>query len=320
MPDADNTTSYKCPVNLPDLQNEEDTRGVEIDRVGITNVKFPIKVRRKPSEPKKHEYDEVSADVRLFVGLPHNYKGVNMSRFTECLVEFSRHTISMSSMPDLLISLQEKLKSKDAYARFEFDYYIDKTAPVSKKTAPMAYRCAFTGIKRNGTTDFILEVNVIAASLCPCSRGMSLLEQESVRDEIFKERLELELNEEHKIILQSAGRFVGMGAHNQRSQIRVQVICKEKEFLWIEDLVDLIEAQASAPTYPILKRPDEKFVTEQAYNNAKFSEDIARDIHLALQLNEKIEVFSVKVRNEESIHPYDCVSYTHSSNWKYSNA
>jgi GTP cyclohydrolase I len=306
MPDADNTTSYKCPVNLPDLQNEEDTRGVEIDRVGITNVKFPIKVRRKPLEPKKHEYDEVSADVRLFVGLPHNYKGVNMSRFTECLVEFSRHTISMSSMPDLLISLQEKLKSKDAYARFEFDYYIDKTAPVSKKTAPMAYRCAFTGIKRNGTTDFILEVNVIAASLCPCSRGMSLL------DQLLKE------GDSNGLIPVTIRNKVGMGAHNQRSQIRVQIICKEKEFLWIEDLVDLIEAQASAPTYPILKRPDEKFVTEQAYNNAKFSEDIARDTHLALQANEKIEAFSVKVENEESIHPYNCTSYTKSVEWKYS--
>jgi len=315
---------------LPDLQNSEDIRGIAIDRVGLTNVLFPIKIKRKPDGTSKRNYDEVSASVKLFVGLPKEYKGVNMSRFYECLVEFSHHTISLNSMPELLVLLQKKLKSSDAYARFEFDYYIDKEAPASKKVAPMAYRCAFTGIKHNGTTDFILEVNVIAASLCPCSREMSLLSQLQGKDiagvsptrwrdgfdnivyhvDKWKEEIPTDL----KFITQQ----VGMGAHNQRSQIRVQIISKDGEFIWLEDVIADIEAQASAPTYPILKRPDEKFVTELAYNNAKFSEDIARDIHLSLQNNEKIAEFAVKVRNEESIHPYDVVSYTKSENWKYS--
>ncbi|MCK9542906.1 MAG: GTP cyclohydrolase I FolE2, partial [Novosphingobium sp.] len=211
--------------SLPDLQNSEDIRGIEIDRVGITNVLFPIKIKRKPIEGKEPKYDEVSADVKLFVGLPHNYKGVNMSRFMECLTEFSHRTISLNSMPDLLKLLQEKLKSKDAYARVEFDYFIDKAAPVSKKVAPMAYRCAFTGLKRNGTTDFVLEVNVIAASLCPCSRGMSLLEQLDHGElnengiDVFK-TLDIKESKAYDYIKNK----VGMGAHNQRSQIRVQVI------------------------------------------------------------------------------------------------
>jgi len=315
---------------LPDLQNSEDIRGIAIDRVGLTNVLFPIKIKRKPDGTSKRNYDEVSASVKLFVGLPKEYKGVNMSRFYECLVEFSHHTISLNSMPELLVLLQKKLKSSDAYARFEFDYYIDKEAPASKKVAPMAYRCAFTGIKHNGTTDFILEVKVIAASLCPCSREMSLLSQlqgsntpppfrrrrsnENRRQKHGSHKWKEEIPTDLKFITQQ----VGMGAHNQRSQIRVQIISKDGEFIWLEDVIADIEAQASAPTYPILKRPDEKFVTELAYNNAKFSEDIARDIHLSLQNNEKIAEFAVKVRNEESIHPYDVVSYTKSENWKYS--
>ena len=112
--------------------------------------------------------------------------------------------------------------------------------------------------------------------------------------------------------------YIGNGVYRPIGEPRSEKISKDGEFIWLEDVIADIEAQASAPTYPILKRPDEKFVTELAYNNAKFSEDIARDIHLSLQNNEKIAEFAVKVRNEESIHPYDVVSYTKSENWKYS--
>ena len=304
---------------LPDLQNQEDLRNIAIDRVGITNVYFPIKVKRKPIENKekyKLEYDEVSAKVDLFVGLPHDYRGVNMSRFYECLMEFSRHTISLNSMPDLLVLLQEKLKSKDAYARFEFDYYVDKTAPVSKKVAPMAYRCAFTGVKKNGVTDFILEVNVVAASICPCSKLMSTVENLNYKKDFGFSDIDITKIQDIDGI-DRLEKAVGMGAHNQRSNIRVQIIIKDKEFVWVEDLVEIIEAQASAPTYPILKRPDEKYVTELGYSQSKFSEDIARDIHITLQSSDRIVAFSVKVENEESIHPYNCTSYTHSDNWNY---
>jgi GTP cyclohydrolase I len=108
-----------------------------------------------------------------------------------------------------------------------------------------------------------------------------------------------------------------MGAHNQRSQIRVEAIFKNNSLLWIEDLAVVIEREASAPTYPILKRPDEKYVTELGYMNAKFSEDIARDLQLALEACPEIAEWSLKVRNEESIHPYDVASYQSSKNWRY---
>ena len=108
-----------------------------------------------------------------------------------------------------------------------------------------------------------------------------------------------------------------MGAHNQRSHIRVAVIAKEGETIWLEDLIDLMEKEASAPVYPILKRPDEKFVTEQAYNNAKFSEDITRDVQLALEALPSVHSWSLRVFNEESIHPYDVCCYQHSDNWRH---
>jgi GTP cyclohydrolase I len=108
-----------------------------------------------------------------------------------------------------------------------------------------------------------------------------------------------------------------MGAHNQRSKIRARVICHEGEMFWIEDLISLMESSASAPTYPILKRPDEKFVTEQAYNNAKFSEDIARDLQIALENQKEIKDWHLKVENQESIHPYDATVIQKSSNWAF---
>jgi len=297
---------------LPDLQNEEDLRNIAIDRVGITNVYFPIKVRLKDED--KHEYRQVSALTKIFVGLPKEFKGVNMSRFMECLMEFNQHTISAQSMPKLLDLLRKRLKSKDAYARFEFDYYVDRKAPVSKKVAPQRYRCAFTGIKKNGTYDFIIEVNGIAASLCPCSRGMSLLKEldwKDLKGDFGKEDKELF----EKLGKKDAAKQIGMGAHNQRSNIRVELLTKPGEIVWIEDIIDLVEKQASAPVYPILKRADEKFVTEQAYNNAKFSEDITRDVQLAIEGLDNIESWALRVYNEESIHPYDVACYQHSENW-----
>jgi len=298
---------------LPDLQNQQDLRDISIFRVGITNVYFPIKVKVK-GDANSFIYKTVSARTKLFVGLPKEYKGINMSRFMECLVEFNDQTISSRSMPELLELLRKKLKSSDAYARFEFDYYLERKAPVTKKAAPQRYRCAFTGVKRNGNYDFILEANVIAASLCPCSRGMSLLRELNLKVPDVQTDPTIENS---YVIKDLIGDKVGMGAHNQRSHIRVAVIAKEGETIWLEDLIDLMEKEASAPVYPILKRPDEKFVTEQAYNNAKFSEDITRDVQLALEALPSVHSWSLRVFNEESIHPYDVCCYQHSYNWRH---
>lgn len=306
--------------NLPDLQNQADIRGIALDRVGITNVYFPIAVERKDflNSPLP-----ASARVKLFVHLPQEYKGANLSRFMQCLVAYENQVIDINSMTKLLDELMLKLSSKDAYARFEFDFYMDVKSPVTDNRAPQRYRCAFIGQHENGNYNFIIEANVVAASVCPCSRGMSLLEQLEYGDikwnvpanddyyskltkQIFIDASNVELSQQ-----------VGMGAHNQRSNIRVRLIAKPGEMIWLEDLIQLIEAQASAPVYPILKRPDEKFVTEQGYKNAKFSEDIARDVFSALQNHEKIESWAVRVYNEESIHAFDVSSYVKSDNWKF---
>ncbi len=294
---------------LPDVQNRPDSRGISLERVGLVNVKFPTFILRKDST-----HSNISASVELFANLPKEAKGHNLSRFSEVLVDFgdTHNLLSSTTLPDLLQDMQNRLGSRDVYARFEFDYFIDKEAPVSKKIAPMPYRCAMTGVKRNGDTYFILEVNVIAASLCPCSKEMSMLENLNIAADL---RTDIDPEVENNLKKSGIGKGIGMGAHNQRSQIRVRVLLDPSDTIWIEDIVELIEEQASAPTFPILKRPDEKWVTEKAYNNPKFSEDIARDVQIALQNESRILAWSLKVRNEESIHPYDVCVVQKSDNW-----
>lgn len=304
---------------LPDVQNRPDHRGISLERVGLTNVKFPTSVLKKDGTAC-----QVAAKVKLFANLPQEAKGHNLSRFSEVLVEFGERNevLSSKSLPELLVSMQQKLGSKDVYARFEFDYFIKKTAPASGKTAPQAYACAMTGIKKNGNTFFILEVNVTAASVCPCSREMSSLnnlEYDEIQWNLPKGENPTEgysaLTQElfRGISHTECSSQVGMGAHNQRSQIRVELLLKDT--LWIEDVIQCIEEQASAPTYPILKRPDEKAVTEMGYKNAKFSEDIARDVQIALEKLPEIIEWSLKVENEESIHPFNVTCVTKSENW-----
>lgn len=294
---------------LPDVQNTTDSRGVQIDRVGVTDVYFPIKVKKKDNG-----YISVSSKINLFVGLPKEYKGLNMSRFSESLLEFTevKGVISKDTMPLLLEILGKKMNSHDIWARVEFDYYIDKKTPSTKKEAPMMYRCAFTGIKKNGDKNctFITEVNVIAASVCPCSKEMSLLDSLNW-EELVKDSYSAEV--EYSGICNQ----VGMGAHNQRSLIRLEVIAKDNKMIWIEDLIKIVEDQASAPTYTLLKRPDEKFVTEQGYKNPKFVEDIARDLHVAMMNHSDIQDWNIRVTNEESIHPFNVTAYLHSETWKF---
>jgi GTP cyclohydrolase I len=294
---------------LPDVQNSQDPRGIGLERVGLTNIKFPIIILRKDGSQVN-----ASAKVKLFASLPESAKGHNLSRFMEVLVFFKDNHSSILNfqiLEDILVDMQRRLGSKDVYARFEFDYYINKKAPVSKKIAPMSYLCAMTGIKKNGNTYFLLEVNVVAASVCPCSKEMSLLQNDYIINEISAECKCSKDIEFYKDI----GRFVGLGAHNQRSLIKIEIQVDKDDGLYIEDLIKSIEAQASAPTFPLLKRADERWVTEKGYKNPKFSEDIARDLQIMLQNNPKVLAWSLKVENEESIHPFNVLSSSKSVNW-----
>lgn len=255
--------------NLADVQQSKDTRGISINRVGIDDIDFPIYVRNK-SGGKTLSY----AKVNLYTSLYHKTKGSNFSRFIEMLMKWRYKSFSQQSVKKFLQELKNKLKSKDAYVEIQFPFFMTKLSPVSKKESVMSYQCKFIGKISKRVYRFLLEVIVPITSCCPCSK------------EISKPK----------------------GAHNQRGNIKVILECDKGTSVWIEDLILLLERQGSCEIYPLLKRVDEKYVTEKAYDNAKFVEDIARDAALALQSIPQIRWFKIKIRNYESIHAHNAVA------------
>jgi len=174
-----------------------------------------------------------------------------------------------------LYHLKQFNDTSDAYAEINFKYFLEKTSPVTKEPSVMAYDCSFIGhIDSNNKFTFHLRVQVVGTSNCPCSKAISKY-----------------------------------GSHGQRSVVTVTIETKRKRVMWIEDLIRIIESQTSCEVYPVLKRPDEKYVTEKAYEHPKFVEDIARDVATALQNTKALKWYKVKVENEESIHMHNAVSY-----------
>lgn len=214
---------------------------------------------------KHHSLQHTVARVNMYVDLPHHFKGTHMSRFVEILDSY-REKIALENMEKILGKMKEKLGAGSAHLEIEFPYFIEKKAPVSGAKSLMEYTCGFKGSLRE-EMDFVLEVKVPVTSLCPCSKELS--------------------------------RY---GAHNQRSIMTVQV--RYKEFIWIEDLIELIESCGSSPVYSLLKREDEKFVTEMAFENPRFVEDMVREATLKLSALENITWFSVEAENFESIHKH----------------
>jgi len=215
-------------------------------------------------QDKNHSFQHTIARVDMYVDLPHQFKGTHMSRFVEILNRY-REQVALERLEDILQEMQKKLGAETAHLRVEFPYFIDKSAPVSKARSLMEYKCAFDASKNGNQLDFILEVQVPVTSLCPCSKELS--------------------------------RF---GAHNQRSIMIVKV--RYSDFIWIEDLVEIIEQCGSSPLYALLKRADEKYVTEMAYENPRFVEDMVREAWLRLSALTNITWFSVEAENFESIH------------------
>jgi len=205
------------------------------------------------------------ARVNMFVDLPHHFKGTHMSRFIEILNTY-REKIALDNMEIMLRDMKEKLEADNAHLEIEFPYFIEKQAPVSRAGSLMEYTCEFNA-SLSTEFDFILGIKIPVTSLCPCSKELS--------------------------------RY---GAHNQRSIITLKV--RYREFVWIEDLVELMEKCGSSPVYSLLKREDEKFVTEHAYENPRFVEDIVREATLILSGMDNITWFSVEVENFESIHKH----------------
>jgi len=260
--------------NLKDVQNLKDTRGVDIQKVGIKNVELPLIIERK-----NESNQVVYAIAKMNVSLPRHYKGTHMSRFIEVLSEWKNKNLLGVDFKGCLATIIKKLDAKSAELEFKFKYFIDKKAPVSKLSSPMSYSCSFDGTMANiGAPDeeykFTLGVEVPVTTLCPCSKEIS-----------------------------------ANGAHNQRAIISVKISYEELNHVWIEDLIEMVEKCGSSPVYPLLKRADEKYVTEHAYDNPKFVEDVLRDVVVQLRQNEKIKSFEVECEAFESIHNHSAWAY-----------
>ena len=204
------------------------------------------------------------AAFNMYVNLPHHFKGVHMSRFVEMLNEHDSE-ISVETFEKLLVSMVKKLEAESGDIEMCFPYFISKTAPVSRIKSLMDYDVTFIGQIRNGEYRLTLKVVVPVTSLCPCSKQVS-----------------------------------DYGAHNQRSHMSISI--RTNHFVWIEDLIRIAEDQASCELYGLLKRSDEKYVTEKAYSNPKFVEDAVRDIASVLNRDERIDAYTVEAENFESIH------------------
>jgi GTP cyclohydrolase I len=250
-----------------DIQNQTDHRRVEINKVGVKNIEYPITVL-----DKRNKIQHTVGKVNMYVNLPQHFKGTHMSRFIEILNEY-RGTINIKAIAKILNKMIEKLNAESAYMEVEFPYFIEKRAPISRAKSLMGYTCQFLASLTNGHHSLVVGVRVPVTTLCPCSKEIS-----------------------------------NKGAHNQRSLVSVKVTFRR--FFWLEDLIRMVENSASSAVFSLLKRSDEKFVTEKAYDNPMFVEDVVRNISLRLSSHPNITWFSVESENLESIHnhnAYACV-------------
>ncbi|EEF80634.1 GTP cyclohydrolase FolE2 [Methylophaga thiooxydans] len=244
---------------IEDVQNIADKRQIAIDKVGIKDIKHPVKV----SDRTKGEQHTI-ANFNMYVNLPHHFKGTHMSRFVEILNQHEDE-ITVKSFRKMLGEMTERLDAESGYVEMNFPYFVNKEAPISKVRSLMDYDVSFIGEITGKDTAMTVKVVVPVTSLCPCSKNIS-----------------------------------DYGAHNQRSHVTLTV--RVDSFIWIEDLIDLVEKQASCEIYGLLKRPDEKYVTERAYDNPKFVEDMVRDIAAKLNEDDRINAYTVESENFESIH------------------
>jgi GTP cyclohydrolase I len=203
------------------------------------------------------------ATFNMYVNLPHDFKGTHMSRFVEIL--HGEREISVENFRRMLAEMTRRLEAESGHIEMTFPFFVMKRAPVSGVESLMDYRATLIGEQRGQDAEMWIRVVVPVTSLCPCSKRIS-------------ER----------------------GAHNQRSH--VTITAKLREHLWIEELIDIAESEASCEVFGILKRPDEKYVTERAYDNPKFVEDLVRDVAMRLNDEPRIAAYTVETENFESIH------------------
>jgi len=244
---------------IPDVQSSHDSRRIAIDKVGIKDIKHPIRVGARSGD----ELHTV-ANFNMYVNLPHDFKGTHMSRFVEIL-NSNEHEITLDSFKKMLAEMLVRLEAESGHIEMNFPYFIKKAAPISGVQSLLDYDVSFIGEIKDDRPEITLKIVIPVTSLCPCSKKIS-----------------------------------EYGAHNQRSHVTLTVLTDG--FIWIEELIEMVESQASCELYSLLKRPDEKHVTERAYENPKFVEDIVRDIAAQLNDDQRIAAYTVESENFESIH------------------
>ncbi len=261
-------------MNRPIDFSIEDVQNLpDVRQIAIDKV--GIKAIRHPVkvQDKAGNAQHTVAMFNMYVHLPQHFKGTHMSRFIEILNGNERE-ISVENFKVILHEMATRLEAKSGHIEMTFPYFINKSAPVSGVKSLLDYEVTFLGEVNNGQYEIKVKVLIPVTSLCPCSKKIS-----------------------------------AYGAHNQRSHVTVTVVLNE--FMWVEDIITMVEAQASSELYGLLKRPDEKYVTERAYDNPKFVEDMVRDIAAAFNNEVRIKNYIVECENFESIHnhsAYACIS------------
>jgi GTP cyclohydrolase I len=261
-------------MNLPiDFAIEDVQNLADIRQLAIDKV--GIKGIRHPViiKDKTGQAQHTVAMFNMYVHLPQHFKGTHMSRFVEILNENERE-ISVQSFQTMLQEMALRLEAQSGNIEMTFPYFINKSAPVSGVKSLLDYEVSLIGEIKNGQHDVKVKVLIPVTSLCPCSKKIS-----------------------------------AYGAHNQRSHVTITIALNA--FIWIEDMIAMVEAQASSELYGLLKRPDEKYVTELAYDNPKFVEDMVRDIATVFKNEARVKSYIVECENFESIHnhsAYACIT------------
>ncbi|MBQ2314313.1 MAG: GTP cyclohydrolase I FolE2 [Treponema sp.] len=254
-----------------DIQSTPDTREIPLQKVGIKGLRYPVQVL-----DKAHGTQQTTAELSLFVNLPHDYKGTHMSRFIET---FHRHrsSLGMKQFLAMLEEIRTALAAERAFGSMTFPFFMEKNAPVSRAPGIMDYTCTYEGEVTGSRQRFFLKIAVPVTTVCPCSKAIS-----------------------------------EYGAHNQRGIVTVTL--QNTSLFWIEDVIALVESCASGGLYSLLKRPDEKFVTEHAYDNPRFVEDVVREVYLGLRnfkgCDKPFTWFRVECENFESIHNHNAYACT----------
>jgi GTP cyclohydrolase I len=263
---------FVIPVNTENLAvGLVDIQSTE-DVRNIAIDKVGVKKVKYPMMVRERDNgnQQTVGDFMLTVDLPKEFKGTHMSRFLEILGEH-KCVVSGETIPEILAKLRDKLKAETAHLEVKFTFFRSKAAPVTGKEGMMGYECGFMA-SGGKVHDLWLYLVVPVTTLCPCSKEIS-----------------------------------DFGAHNQRGYVTVKV--RPDGMLWLEDVIDMIEKAGSCELYPVLKRPDEKFVTEMAYQNPRFVEDMVREVAMAFDANDRILAYEIEVENHESIHDHNAYAY-----------